>query len=260
MSGPGEGSGVVLSGVAFLFGSIGCMHRPVATDVPFADDASTRRPRRVQRRRCAKSMRSLRREHIRQALAKEEVRAYVHRMCGRATLTVSPDDIREIFEVDAVPAMPPRFNIAPSQPLLVQRVPGELAVLTWGPKFINAKVETATTKPENRCLVVIDGFYEWRHGDRQPFYFHRRDRRPFAVGGVTRSAEAACAIVTCPAGDGMKDLHSRMPLVLERQDWARWLAGERVSATLDAFRRHPVSRLVNKASNELPGYPAPPLL
>src|SRR5690349_9545035 len=82
-------------------------------------------------------------------------------MCGRATLTASPEDIRDIFEVDAVPAMPPRFNIAPSQPLLVLKVPHKLEVLTWASKFVNAKVETATTRPENRCLVVIDGFYEW---------------------------------------------------------------------------------------------------
>ncbi len=172
-------------------------------------------------------------------------------MCGRATLTVSPDEIRDIFDVDAVPSMPPRFNIAPSQPLLVIKEPRKLDVLTWGPKFVNAKVETATVRPENRCLVVIDGFYEWRNGDRQPFYFHRKDKKPFAVGGVTRSSEAACAIVTCPATEGIVDLHSRMPLVLEKADWERWLSGERPKASLESFERYPVSRVVNKASNEV---------
>lgn len=187
-------------------------------------------------------------------------------MCGRATLTASPDDLREIFEVDSVPALPPRFNIAPSQPLLVVREPHKLELLTWGSKFVNAKVERATVRPANRCLVVIDGFYEWRSGDRQPFYFHRKDGKPFAVGGVTRSSEEACAIVTCPAGEGMIDLHSRMPLVLGRGDWEHWLAGEKPEATLEGFERYPVSRVVNRASNDVAECiepiddPNPPLL
>jgi putative SOS response-associated peptidase YedK len=171
-------------------------------------------------------------------------------MCGRATLTVSIDDIREVFGPGDVPELPARFNLAPSQPLLVMRAPERFELLTWGPKFINAKIEHATTRPTNRCLVILDGFYEWRHGDRQPFYFHRADAKPFAVGGVTRTKEAACAIVTCPADERMIDLHSRMPLILSPGDWAGWLAGDRPEATLAGFDRYPVSRLVNSPKND----------
>jgi putative SOS response-associated peptidase YedK len=162
------------------------------------------------------------------------------------------DELRETFGLDEVPEMPPRFNIAPSQPLPVIRTPGKLELLTWGPRFINAKIEAATTKPANRCLVVFDGFYEWRDSDKQPFYFHRVDRKPFAVGGVTRSANDACAIVTCPAGEGMADLHGRMPLVLAPDTWRAWLLGDKPEGALDGFERYAVSRIVNSAKNDDP--------
>jgi putative SOS response-associated peptidase YedK len=173
-------------------------------------------------------------------------------VCGRATLVTPGDELREVFDLSETPALTPRYNIAPSQPIAVIRVPRRLELLKWGPKFINAKVEGVTARPANRCLVVLDGFYEWRSGDRQPFYFHRVDRKPFAVGGVTRTAEEACAIVTCPAGEGMIDIHDRMPLVLARVDWERWLDGEKPDATLAGVERYPVARLVNDFRNEDP--------
>jgi putative SOS response-associated peptidase YedK len=173
-------------------------------------------------------------------------------MCGRATL-VTPDDVlREVFSLDELPEMPPRFNIAPSQPLPIIRTPGRLELVPWGSKFVNAKVESATTKPELRCLVVLDGFYEWRHGDRQPFYFHRADKKPFAVAGVLRSTENAAAIVTCPPGTLISDIHNRMPLVLGQGDWGAWLRGEKPHATLDGFERYAVSTVVNSPKNEDP--------
>lgn len=72
------------------------------------------------------------------------------------------------------------------------------------------------------------------------------------MGGVTRTSEPTRAIVTCPASEGMVDLHSRMPLILERGDWERWLEGERLGGTLEGFERYPVSRVVNCASNDVP--------
>jgi putative SOS response-associated peptidase YedK len=178
-------------------------------------------------------------------------------VCGRATLVTSTEELRETFDLIDVPELSPRFNIAPSQPIPVIRVPRHLELMTWGPKFINAKVENATSRPENRCLVVFDGFYEWRDGDRQPFYFHRVDGKPFAVGGVTRTSMNACAIVTAPAIEGMIDLHSRMPLVLAKEDWQRWLAGDRLEGTLRGFERYPVSKTVNSPKNEVEACIAP---
>lgn len=172
-------------------------------------------------------------------------------MCGRATLTVSPDELRETFALEDVAQMPPRFNIAPSQPLPVIRTPGRLELLPWGTKerrVINVRAERATTKPASRCLVVVDGFYEWRDADKQPFYFHRVDRKPFALGGVVMGGGAA--IVTTDPLPGIVELHDRMPLVLSKEDWDRWLAGDKPSATLAGFESYPVSPFVNSTKND----------
>jgi putative SOS response-associated peptidase YedK len=175
-------------------------------------------------------------------------------VCGRTTLVnVSKEDLRAVFDlVGEIPDLKPRYNLAPSQELAVIRTPGLLEVMTWGPKFINAKIETATSKAQNRCLVVVDGFFEWRRKDGQPFHFHRPDRKPFALGGVTRTSVNACAIVTCPAGEGMIGIHHRMPLVLTRDGWQAWLAGEKPSGTLAEIERTPVSKHVNNYRNDDP--------
>ncbi|HSO35924.1 MAG TPA: SOS response-associated peptidase [Labilithrix sp.] len=172
-------------------------------------------------------------------------------MCGRATLTVSPDELRDVFDLEEVPEMPPRFNIAPSQPLPVIRTPGKLELLPWGTKerrIINVRLERATTKPGGRCLVVLDGFYEWRDADKQPFYFHRVDGKPFAVGGVVMGQGAA--IVTSDPLAEIIALHDRMPLVLAEKDWSHWLEGERPAATLEGFESYAVSAFVNSTKND----------
>ena len=173
-------------------------------------------------------------------------------MCGRATLITSPDELREIFGLGSLPDdLQPRFNIAPSQPLPVIRTPGRLELLPWGTKerrVINIRLERASTKPSSRCLVVIDGFYEWRDADKQPFYFHRVDGKPFALGGVVLGKGAA--IVTSDPLTGIVELHDRMPLILEKKDWSAWLEGEKPAATLKGFESYPVSKLVNSPKND----------
>lgn len=173
-------------------------------------------------------------------------------MCGRATLTVSTDELRETFGLESVPSdMPPRFNIAPSQPLPVIREWGKLELLPWGTKerrIINVRLERATTKPTGRCLVVVDGFYEWRDADKQPFYFRRRDRRAFALGGVVLGKGAA--IVTSDPLTEVAALHDRMPPVLAAAEWKAWLAGEKPAATLEHFECFAVSKLVNSPKND----------
>ena len=173
-------------------------------------------------------------------------------MCGRATLTVSTHELREVFALDELPAdLAPRFNIAPSQPLPVIRTPGRLELLPWGTKerrVINVRLERASTKPGSRCMVVVDGFYEWRDADKQPFYFHRVDGKPFALGGVVLGAGAA--IVTSEPLTGIVELHDRMPLILAKKDWSAWLEGEKPAATLAGFESYPVSKLVNSPKND----------
>jgi putative SOS response-associated peptidase YedK len=175
-------------------------------------------------------------------------------MCGRATLAVSSDELRETFGLDELPKdMPARYNIAPTQPLPVIREWGRLELLPWGVKerrIINVRSERASTKPSSRCLVVVDGFYEWRDADKQPFYFRRRDRRPFALGGVVIGK--AAAIVTAEPLTGIVELHDRMPLILPDNDWKAWLAGETPEATLKGFESYAVSSFVNSPKNEGP--------
>lgn len=110
-------------------------------------------------------------------------------MCGRATLRV-PVSLMGDFDIYAGGGLPEelvaRFNIAPTQPLTVLRTPGKLETMPWSTRehrAVNVRVEGASTKPENRCLVVIDGFYEWTK-DKQPFFFHRVDDAPFFLAGV----------------------------------------------------------------------------
>lgn len=173
-------------------------------------------------------------------------------MCGRATLTVSPEELREVFDLREMPAeMPPRFNIAPTQPLPVIRTPGRLELVPWGTKerrVINVRIERATTTPSNRCLVIVDGFYEWSDQDKTPFYYHRVDHKPFALGGVMLGQGAA--IVTAPAQEGILDVHDRMPLVLHKGQWAEWLAGEKSEPSLRGFERYAVSKVVNSPKND----------
>ncbi|AKU99822.1 hypothetical protein AKJ09_06486 [Labilithrix luteola] len=178
----------------------------------------------------------------------------LRRMCGRATLTVTPDELRETFELADLPEdMPPRFNIAPTQPLPVIRTPGHLELMPWGTKerrTINVRAERVTTKPENRCLVVLDGFYEWRDSDKQPFYFHRKDGKPFAMGGVVIGKGAA--IVTTEPLPEIAEVHDRMPLVLTPGDWRRWLDGKSAAPTLSGFESFAVSKAVNSPKNDDP--------
>src|SRR4051812_9351657 len=132
-------------------------------------------------------------------------------MCGRFTRRTPAKALAEHFGLPEAPSLfPPRFNVAPSQPVPVVR-PGEaggrrLDVLRWGlvpswsketgKGFINARSETAAEKPafrqalrQRRCLVPADGFYEWAKagGRKQPFHFSLRDGSPFAFAGIWES-------------------------------------------------------------------------
>ncbi|HEY8089583.1 MAG TPA: SOS response-associated peptidase [Polyangiaceae bacterium] len=178
-------------------------------------------------------------------------------MCGRTSLASDPEDLREIFGLAETPRLAPHYNVPPSQPVAVVRVPrpGQgrtLELMRWGlvpfwaddPKVGHrlslARIETVATAPafrdavrRHRCLVVVDGFYEWkREGKKssQPFFVQRPDHRPFALAGVwdrwvAKDGEVleSCAILTQPARAPVAALHDRMPVVLEKDAWDRWL-------------------------------------
>lgn len=148
----------------------------------------------------------------------------------------------------------PRFNIAPTQPVAVVRFgPGarQLAWLKWGlvpswardasigNRLINARAESVADKPafrtafrRRRCLVLADGFYEWRRtgAKKQPFFIRLRDDRPFAFAGLWESWEGAdhssletCTILTTGPNELMKPIHDRMPVILASDDYEHWL-------------------------------------
>jgi putative SOS response-associated peptidase YedK len=173
-------------------------------------------------------------------------------MCGRFTLRSPASIIAEQFSVFEVPELHARFNIAPTQsvPVVRQVDTRMLSMLRWGlvpswakdisigNSLTNARAETVASKPsfraafrKRRCLIVADGFYEWQRTEKQkqPYYIHRRDDRPFAMAGLWESWNGGegmmdtCTIVTTEANDLMRPIHDRMPVILARDDYETWL-------------------------------------
>ena len=209
-------------------------------------------------------------------------------MCGRTSLASSDDDLREVFGLAEVPVMQPRYNICPTDPIAAIRTAGVLENLRWGlipwfttgprdvgGKWINARSETIETmRPfreafqKKRCLVVVDGFYEWiTEGKlKRPFHIRRSDRKPFAFAGLwdswrnkekTETIESV-TIITCGSRGVIKPLHDRMPVLLDKNDWETWLTGEPAAAKALLVPREPdlvtveVSTAVNSVRNKGP--------
>ena len=185
-------------------------------------------------------------------------------MCGRFTLAVPAADVAEVLEVSELPDLEPRFNIAPSQPVLAGRLNSvgqrEAVYLKWGlvprwaddPKIgyqlINARAETIATKPsfreafrKRRCVVPADGFYEWQvrgTQTKQPFRFRRRDSKPFLIAGLWERWERpgqepseTCTLITTAANDLLRPFHDRMPVILDRTAAQVWLSPGPIEAT-----------------------------
>lgn len=176
-------------------------------------------------------------------------------MCGRFTLSTSPQALKDSFPLFDFSLHQPRYNIAPTQGVLAFRQLADAAGpeclrLRWGLvphwaldakigyRMINARAETVASKPAfrssfkgRRCLVLADGYYEWHKLDqgKQPYYICRRDRKPFAFAGLWDHWEKAqspidsCTIITTAANDLTKPIHDRMPVIVDEKDYAPWL-------------------------------------
>ncbi|WP_319824665.1 SOS response-associated peptidase [Thalassovita sp.] len=178
-------------------------------------------------------------------------------MCGRIVITLPNDAMAQLF--GAVPAntLPPvpNYNVCPTAQVHVVATDGDIRRLgamrwgfvpTWyksladGPLLINARAETIAAKPafreacrQRRCLLPASGFYEWTKdadGNRLPWYISRSDGAPLAMAGVWQTwgdeRIAACAVVTVQANAEIGHIDHRMPVILEQQDWAKWLGEE----------------------------------
>lgn len=204
-------------------------------------------------------------------------------MCGRFTLRSRSEDIARLFDLDEVPKLAPRYNIAPTQSVPAVRLrPGgderELVQLHWGlipfwaddPKIgnrmINARAETVAKKPayraafrRRRCLVVADGFYDWQktNGTKRPWFIHREDDRPFAFAGLWESWKESgsenvvesCTIIVTDANELLAPIHDRMPVILPEERYDLWLDPE-IEET------EPLTSLLQPCSDdELEAYP-----
>lgn len=184
-------------------------------------------------------------------------------MCGRFALTAGPADVAAELGLAEIEDFPPRYNIAPTQPILmvvgdVPRSPGSnwpaarATLVRWGfipswakdprdmPLLINARSETAAQKAtfraamrHRRTLVPASGFYEWRRGSAgrsQPFWVRPRHGGTIAFAGLMETYSQpegseidTGAILTTAASPDLADIHHRMPVVIRSEHYSRWL-------------------------------------
>ncbi|MFQ5590937.1 MAG: SOS response-associated peptidase [Phycisphaerae bacterium] len=204
-------------------------------------------------------------------------------MCGRFTLTADGDILASVFELAEIPAIRPRYNIAPTQPVLVivpdresasetqppgrrlaspaavapDSTPGRVSrvarMMLWGlipswaknarvsARMINARAETVATSAayraafkRRRCLIPADGFYEWQRvpgaNRKQPFLVSMSDSKTFAFAGLWERWEGSeapsvesCTVITTEPNDVVREVHDRMPAILDPSDYQRWL-------------------------------------
>jgi putative SOS response-associated peptidase YedK len=216
-------------------------------------------------------------------------------MCGRTALMASPEELREILGLREVPDLVARYNVPPSQPVAVVRVPGQVELLRWGlvpfwaegpaigHRLALARVESVRVTPafrdairRRRCVVIVSGFYEWQRAghktESRPFFVRRPDERPFGLAGVwdrwvSGDGEIieSCAILTTASGPPIDTVHDRMPLVLDLGLWDSWL--DRTTSDVgDLMRPHatdliasPVGRYVNDPRHDDAGCLQPEL-
>ena len=177
-------------------------------------------------------------------------------MCGRFTLTVDPAELKDAFaDVKFPEKFAPRYNIAPTQPVLAIPNDGKSKadffiwglIPSWakdpaiGNRLINARGETLAEKPAfrggykyKRCLILANGFYEWKSEPgtktKAPYFIHLESGEVFAFAGLwdewhssDGSTVRSCTIVTITPNELMSKIHNRMPVILQPSDYAEWL-------------------------------------
>ncbi|MEE8135217.1 MAG: SOS response-associated peptidase [Gemmatimonadales bacterium] len=212
-------------------------------------------------------------------------------MCGRFTQADLDKLDETLFQLFGISSFEPRYNIAPTQDAAVIRDGPHgrsIEPIRWGlippwandPKIamrtINARAESVATKPAfkepfrtRRCVIPASGFYEWKKSGskKQPFFIHPVEAGHFAFAGLwdqwfshQEGPVETFTIITTDANDALRDLHDRMPVILERDAIDAWLDPEnRNAAELQNLLRpapstltnfYPVSTFVNKVANE----------
>jgi putative SOS response-associated peptidase YedK len=211
-------------------------------------------------------------------------------MCGRYSFTIEDDLIRERFGVSVRSAVyKARYNCAPSQNLAVISTedPGIISFYRWGlipswakdpsigNKLINARAETIVEKPSfkqafriRRCLVLSDGFFEWKKSkEKTPYRICLRDYAPFSMAGIWenwRNPEGeiikSFSIITTHANSLIEEIHDRMPVILKREEEKKWLSSTQETELLELLQpypseqmiNYPISNKVNSPLNDIP--------
>jgi putative SOS response-associated peptidase YedK len=213
-------------------------------------------------------------------------------MCGRFTITLDASIFQEELELGAMPqGWVSRYNVAPSQPVPVVTSEKDRKVewMLWGlvpswakdpqigQKMINARSETLLEKPSfrnafqrRRCLILADGFFEWlrpagKSGAAIPYYFRRKDMRPFAFAGLWEFWESSqgdqllsTTIITCQPNSLVQKIHQRMPVILSDDNRWEWLKNHEkdklqnmlVPYDENLLEGYEVSRLVNSPKKD----------
>src|SRR6266403_856829 len=186
-------------------------------------------------------------------------------MCGRFVITSAPAALRRLFGYIDQPNFPPRYNVAPTQPVpvvIVENGVRHFRLMRWGfipawvkdpcgfALLINARAETVLEKPafknafrRRRCLIPADGYYEWSQSEarKRPYFIHARDGDPFGFAGVAETWIGpngeeldTVAIVTTAASADLALLHPRVPVTIGAKDFDRWLdcANDEVDAAM----------------------------
>jgi putative SOS response-associated peptidase YedK len=225
-------------------------------------------------------------------------------MCGRYAITLPPEAVRAFFNYIEQPNFPPRYNIAPTQPIPIVAAREHTAgterhfrLVRWGflpafvkdaktfPLIINARAEGIAEKASfraafkrRRCLVVADGYYEWRviapKQPKQPYLIRRIDRAPMGFAGLYETymdatgseLESAC-IITTSANALTREVHDRMPVIVPQEAFSAWLDNEATPPTdaLDMLRPAPedlleltpISKSVGNFANDTEAVQAP---
>ncbi len=208
-------------------------------------------------------------------------------MCGRFAFYSPAEATAALFGASASFEVRPRYNIAPTQDIAAIRdseTGRELVMLRWGlvpfwakdasigNRMINARAETVAEKPSyraafrhRRCIVLADGFYEWRRQNdaKTPYFISLAGGEPFALAGLwenwtdkqTGESLQTTTLITTAANDFMQPLHHRMPVILQTQAANEWLAGsaeplQQAAERTPKLMAWPVDRRVNNARNE----------
>jgi putative SOS response-associated peptidase YedK len=211
-------------------------------------------------------------------------------MCGRYAITTAPEAIRQLFGYPEQPNFPPRYNVAPTQPVPIVRMAEgkrQLALVRWGlipawvkdPRgftlLINARGESVLEKPafrnamkRRRCLFPADGFFEWkRDGERkQPYFVRLKSGQPMAFAGLWESwmgpngeEQETAAIVTTTASRSIAHIHDRMPVIVPPDAFEFWhdpkVDAQTAAAVIQPARdalleSYQVSSAVNRTAND----------